>query len=202
MKKEKSNKIKIVNVKLKDLKIKDEDFINGRFKDYIRYGIQRVEYYENLRRKYLDITIYLTTLIITLITFILRSLIDNPFPLFWTNIIFISGWGFPIIIFFYNLFYFLREKGINIDFKDYDSVLWFYRGNVPERKNFDNSSLDSGFISIKKKFESWGKDDFFNDDIVQIYYLYCYQSHRYNLSIKMRKILIVGIFSFIIPIVC
>lgn len=169
-----------------------------RLKDYIYYASSRVDYYDSVRKKFLDLSIFLTTFLFTIssifINIFILFIVENPdikenqISLLLSIIIsFIPFFA----IFISNIFLFTKENPTGIKWK----TNWFYRGHIPDIKlnKFKLLTKKREFLCHLSKYENKEKYNFLDDDKKQLFILYCFQSHRYQLAVKMRKIFFIGI---------
>lgn len=75
------------------------------------------------------------------------------------------------------------------------TTLWFYRGNVPDKRN-PNISKEyvTNFLNIFHKTE----EEFIKEDLKQLFTLYLYQAHYSNLTLKTRKNFFKGVLLYFI----
>jgi len=171
-----------------------------RLKDYIYYASNRVDYYDSVRKKFLDLSIILTTFLFTIISifinvfilFILQNqeIIENLRILLLSIIISIIS---SSVIFISNIFLYTKENPTGIKWK----TNWFYRGHIPDIKlnKYKLLTKKREFFCHLSKYENKEKYNFLDDDKKQLFILYCFQSHTYQLAVKMRKIFFIGLLS-------
>jgi len=196
----KSEEIKLdfeINLSLSDKN--NKEIIKDRLKNYINYANDVIKQYENIRKKFLDLSTLILTLLFSTLAIILNiyiSLAEEINSLYLINLI--IAFCVPIVFFFINIVFFGFHYRTKLDYKNSWNNMWYYRGNI---KGLDNSSINNDFKDFIKKFEN---DElyFIKDDIKQLFILYLYQHFRYQLAVKLRVNFFRGIVCTIfIPIV-
>lgn len=164
--------------------------LRDRLNNYISNAIERTDYYENLIWSFFKINLSILLASITILTFLSNNL-TNPIPIF----IYVGFIGF-ILISIINLFYVIMlEKRTNFDNEDLRKTYWFYRGNVPP-KNIP-TNLERNLFIFSNRITNSNEGEFIKDDLKNLFILYYYASHRYNIVKNSRRITVIGITFFI-----
>jgi hypothetical protein len=129
--------------------IKTKELINttDRLKTLILYSIERVDYYEDYRHRYLTISTALIAFSITFITFIYKDIGILNAP----NLIgFIIGASILAIFCFINIFFYLFNSIYpNYPHRPIAKSSWFYRYNLSI--NSDNKYEGTKFIQSRAR---------------------------------------------------
>jgi len=172
--------------------------LRKRLKDYIYYAQDTVKDYDNLRKKFLDLSTYMLTFIIAIFAIIINiSINQNNLDLFFIILPFLPSPPF----FVYNIYFFIKENPtpLNDEKEDNWETLWFYRGLISSKQKKEKF-IKTDLINFLDKFKSY-TNKFIENDKKQLFLLFCYQSHRYNLVVIMRKIFFIGILAtLLIPV--
>jgi len=107
--------------------------LRERLKDYIYYAQDTVKDYDNLTKKFLNLSTYMLTFIIAIFAIIINiSINQNNLDLFFIILPFLPSPPF----FVYNIYFFIKENPtpLNDEKEDNWETLWFYRGLISSKQ--------------------------------------------------------------------
>ncbi len=177
-KRQKEKELEIILKQFDDFKFnnKEKGKIKERLLAYIPYVNRVIQQFENTKHQYIRLNISFATLISLFPTIFIVYFKIEPLkllPIIYGSLV----WALLIIV---NLIYFQFKNPTKNPTK---TTLWFYRGNVPDKKKPNISKdLVSKFL---KKFHR-AEEDFIIEDLKQLFNLYLYQANYNNLAKKSR----------------
>lgn len=178
---------------LKNIKVKSYRGLEERLRAYISHVDNINREFENNRKFFLEINLAIFTVFGVIYSVLLTSL--NRSETIYIQYGILSYFVISLINLIYNSLGHRTLKNISFENNSDWRTKWFYRGHVPKNVNdLDSSELEKHYTTFEGTFKlDTLKQDLIEEDIRDLYLLYCYQSNYYKMAIWIRKLTLFGI---------